>query len=358
MKLAHFETLAPVCPLCRRQGLDHALSIAVIERESRDDIAAGILQCTACGAEYPVIDGLPILVPDVRQFVQQNLFYLLARDDLTPAVESLLGDAAGPGSALDSIRQHVSSYMWDHWGDLDPQGFGPVPGDAAPGGVTRVLDAGMALAGDLPAGPLLDIGCGAGRTVAELARRTGRMTLGIDISVPLSRAGRRAAVAGQVDYGLRRAGLVYDRRRYATGQDDDGLVDIWICDVLALPFRADAFALANALNVVDCMVDPRAGLMEMSRILRPGAAALLSVPFDWSGHVTPVEAWLGGHSQRAAHAGRPEAILDMLLSPGPLAAGGLRRQGEAREVPWHVRLHDRSCMHYAACLVAARESME
>ncbi len=81
MKLAHFETLAPVCPLCRRQGLDHALSIAVIERESRDDIAAGILQCTACGAEYPVIDGLPILVPDVRQFVQKNLFYLLARDN-------------------------------------------------------------------------------------------------------------------------------------------------------------------------------------------------------------------------------------------------------------------------------------
>lgn len=358
MKLAHFETLAPVCPLCRRQGSDHALHLAVVEQESRGDIGAGILQCTACGAEYPIIEGLPILVTDVRQFVQQNLFYLMARDDLTPAVEGLLGDAAGPGSALDSIRQHVSSYMWDHWGDRDPQGFAAVPGDAMPGGVVRVLEEGLALAGALPPGPVLDIGCGAGRTVTELAQRTGAMTLGIDISIPLARAGRRAVVGGTVNYGLRQAGLVYDRRTYPTGQDEDSRADIWICDVLSLPFRNDTFALTNALNVVDCMVDPRAGLMEMSRVMKPGAASILSVPFDWSGHVTPVEAWLGGHSQRANHAGRPEAILDMLLSSGPLAAGGLRRQGEPREIPWHVRLHNRSCMHYSACLVAARESME
>jgi SAM-dependent methyltransferase len=121
---------------------------------------------------------------------------------------------------------------------------------------------------------------------------------------------------------------------------------------------AGTFALTTAMNVLDCMIDPRAGLIEMSRVLRRDGAALLSVPFDWAGQVTPLEAWLGGHSQRASHNGSPEAILDMLLQDGPLAAGALRRHGAAREVPWQVRLHERSCMHYSAYLVAARQSME
>jgi len=71
-----------------------------------------------------------------------------------------------------------------------------------------------------------------------------------------------------------------------------------------------------------------------------------------------VEAWLDGHSQRAAHGGSPEAILDILLSDGPLAAGDLRRNGPSQEVPWHVRLHDRSCMYYSAHLVAARKTVK
>src|SRR5690606_26502511 len=109
------------------QGRSSPLAIGAVEAEDAGDIHAGILGCTGCGAEYPVIDGLPVIVPDVRRFVQDNLFYLMARQDLPPLLESLLGDAAGPGSGLDSIRQHVSSYAWDHWGDHDPQEGEPAP---------------------------------------------------------------------------------------------------------------------------------------------------------------------------------------------------------------------------------------
>ncbi|OJT99377.1 MAG: hypothetical protein BGN83_19275 [Rhizobium sp. 63-7] len=359
MRRYHFESLRPVCPLCRRQGNQSALAILVVEAEEDDDIRSGILSCGACGAEFPILDGLPVLVPEVRRYVQDNLFYILARNDLTPAVEGLIGDAAGPGSGLEAIRQHVSSYAWDHWGDRDPEGAGDLPGGATPGAVIRNLASGLEMiAADMADGPILDIGCGTGRTTAELAERTGRLTLGIDISMSLARAGRQAVVGGVVDYALRRNGLVYDRRRYAAGHKAGKLADIWICDVMALPFETDTFAAAAAMNVVDCMVDPRAGLTEISRALRPDGAAILSVPFDWSGQVTPVEAWLGGHSQRAAHRGSPEAILDMLLSDGPLAAGDLRRNGPSQEVPWHVRLHDRSCMYYSAHLVAARKTVK
>src|SRR5690606_9598909 len=111
-----------------------------------------------------------------------------------------------------------------------------------------------------------------------------------------------------------RVGLVYERRTYPTGRSVGTSGDVWICDALALPFAAGTFALAVGMNVVDCLRDPRAGMVEISRVLKEGGSALLSIPFDWAGQVTPVEAWLGGHSQRSFHGGSPEAILDMLLS--------------------------------------------
>lgn len=356
MRRGHFELLRPVCPVCRARGEWSRLAVNVVEAEDGDDITAGIIGCPSCGAEYPVLDGLPLIVPDVRRAVQDNLFYLMARDDLPPAIESLLGDAAGPGSGLDSIRQHASSYAWDHWGDHDPQEAGPAAGGALPGGVARALEAGLEMIADkrLPDGPLLDFGCGAGRSVAELAARTSRPVLGVDLSVPLARLARRAVVGGEVRYARRRIGLVYDRRDFRLDLAGRELADVWICDALALPFAPETFALAVGLNVLDCLADPRAGLAEIGRVLRPDGEALLSVPFDWTGNATAVEGWIGGHSQRGPHGGGAEAILDMLLGDGPLAAGPLRRERPAREIPWHVRLHDRSCMHYRAHLVAAR----
>lgn len=358
MRISHFETLKPVCPVCRLSGHDAPLVLAVVEKEVRDDVLSGILTCEGCGSEFPIVDGMPVIVPQVRRFVQDNLFYLLARTDLTPAVESLLGDAAGPGSGLESIRQHVSSYVWDHWGDQDPVAYPAMPGGGVPGAVSRNLAEALDMMGDdLPEGPVLDIGCAAGRTVADVAKRLDRDVLGIDISVPLARCGRQAVVDGHVDYNLRRIGLVYDRRSYPLRHGAKGRGDVWICDALALPFRAGSFALAIGMNVVDCMSDPRAGLIEISRVLVDGGRAVLSVPFDWAGQVTPVEAWLGGHSQRSVHAGSPEAILDLLLSDGPLAAGTLRRADTVADVPWHVRVHDRSCMYYSAYLVVARKAV-
>lgn len=355
MKLGHFELLRPICPICRGSGHSSRLDIAVVETEAQDDISAGILCCRACSAEFPILDGMPVLVPDVRRYVRDNLFYLMARTDLTEAVESLLGDAAGPGSGLDSLRQHVSSYVWDHWGDHDPAEILPAAGGGTPGSVGRALRMGLEMISPkLPEGPILDIGCGAGRSTAELAASTGRTVLGIDISVPLARAGRRALLEHEVDYARRRVGLVYDRRRFALPAAGQNLADVWICDAQALPFADETFAMAAGMNVVDCLEDPRKGLIEVDRVLKPEGEALFSVPFDWTAQVTPVEAWLGGHSQRASHAGSAEAILDMLLSDGPLAAGSLRRVQPARETAWHVRLHDRSCMHYQAYLVAAR----
>lgn len=355
MFVHHFRSLHPVCPNCRLRNELAELKLSTVEQEQDGDVRFGIIICSACGAEYPIVDGLPVLVPDVRRYVHDNLFYLLARSDLPPVVESLIGDAAGPGSAFDSARQHLSSYVWDHWSEFDPEETEAAPGGIWPSAIVRALDAATTLVGeDLPDGPILDIGCGAGRTVLEMARRSDRMILGIDLGASLARAARRAIVAGRVDYGRRRIGLTYDRRCFDVPLSPPGRADIWICDAVSLPFADHGFALAIGLNVLDCLGSPRDGLAEIDRVLIKGGEVVLTVPFDWSAAVTPVENWIGGHSQRGSPRGSGEAILDCLLTPGPLAVGSLRRKSHAVEVPWQVRLHERSWMRYQAFGISAK----
>ncbi len=91
-------------------------------------------------------------------------------------------------------------------------------------------------------------------------------------------------------------------------------------------------------------------------MLAPGGKMVITSPYDWSAAATPIETWLGGHSQRSADHGASAAVLRALLTPGghPVAVTGLCLESEIDEVPWHVRLHDRSTVAYAVHLVVAR----
>ncbi|ALN74625.1 methyltransferase domain-containing protein [Aureimonas sp. AU20] len=343
MRLGHFHALKPVCVACRLKGVLAPLSLACVEEERHDDVRAGQLHCDACGLRYPILDGLPILVPELGRFLSDNLFYLTMRRDLSPGVADLLAEATGPGAGLDAIRQHVSSYGWDHWAGHDPAEAGGEqvePGQAARL-MARLLDA---LPAAPPSGPVLDLGCGAGRTVAELAERTGRLVLGLDLSVPLARIAQEAVIGGRVVYDRRRSGLHFERRAFAVPAHPQA--DIWIADAMALPFADEGFALLTALNLLDCVADPKGALAEFGRVLSPDGACALATPFDWSGAATPLTHWLGGRSAHAAHAGLPDRALDALLSDGPQAAGPLLRSRASEEADWEIRLHDRSAMRY------------
>ncbi|MCA9527506.1 MAG: hypothetical protein KC549_14550, partial [Myxococcales bacterium] len=144
MRRRHFDALRPLCPNCRSQGVESALRIGAVARERGSLVLEGALHCSraGCQAEYPIIDGVPILVAGVRAFITDNLLYLLARDDLSSHAESMLGDGSGPGSAFNTTRQFLSSYAWDHYADLDPQEPASEP---RPGAVIRTLDRGLEL---------------------------------------------------------------------------------------------------------------------------------------------------------------------------------------------------------------------
>ncbi len=363
MRRGHFEALRPVCPRCRAgRQLDAPLILASVEREEGDIVVEGVLHCSdpSCHLEYPIIDGLPFLVPDPRAFIADNLASIAARDDLSAVIESILGDAAGPGTAFDAMRQHLGIYGWDGYAELDPEEPEPPPGGARPGAVRRCLDRGLELLDRPPAPPALDLGCAVGRSsfvLAEhLARNGGGLVLGVDLNVAMLRLAQRVLRSGEVSYPRRRVGIVYDRRRFPARFAGAEQVDFWLCDALALPFAAGGFGLAAALNLLDCTSSPRDLLAALRTQLAPGGAAVLASPYDWSTAATPIQCWIGGHSQRGPTRGASEPFLRTLLTAGahPFSIDGLQILAEDERFPWQARMHERSTVAYATHLVVAR----
>ncbi|HTM19959.1 MAG TPA: methyltransferase domain-containing protein [Kofleriaceae bacterium] len=316
-------------------------------REEAGDILEGALLCPerACQREHPIIDGIAVIVADLRSFAEHQLPALLQRDDLSAYSESLLGDAAGPGSVVDAARYQLSSYGRVHWGDLDPDE--PLP---AGDGIAALAGAALALLPEPPSGAWLDLGCSLGRTTFELAGRTGDLALGVDLNIAMLRAARRVLRDGRAVYPHRRVGVVYDRKELAVSPPAAERVDFWACDVQQLPLPDGVAAGALALNLVDCVSHPFALLHEIGRV---AGRALLSTPYDWSTNATPFENWLGGHSQRGDQRGSSAAELRRLLgADAPEGAPPLRITAERDGVPWKVVVHERAVMHYQVHLLA------
>jgi len=380
VRRSHFGAWAPRCPVCARdRGRAAALLLAPGAVESGGDVLAGTLICAepACRHEYPVIDGIPVITAALRQTLGERAVELLLRDDLPAEALGQIGDALGPDSWLDTLRQGVSTYGWDAYADADPEEPPPAsPGAPRPGAARRVLAALLDLAAPLPEAParVLDLGCAAGRTSFDLAAAApGALVLGIDGNLALLRLARRVAARGEVRYGRRRIGLVYDERRFPLDPPGRERVDFWACDAAALPFAPGSADLVAALNLLDCVPDPLALLRGMATALAPGGALLLATPFDWAARATPLAAWIGGHSGRGAMAGAAEPLLEMLLDPSRAGADGTRggaspdperpgpgwgvaglEIGARGEHDWHTRLHDRSAVLYRTHLVTAR----
>jgi SAM-dependent methyltransferase/uncharacterized protein YbaR (Trm112 family) len=350
MQRRHFEAFSPICPVCLRAGAgEHTLRLATIFAEHDGDIRQGILHCTlaTCRHEYPILDGIPIITPNLRRHLSDRAVELLVRDDIDPDLEGLFGDAMGPDSWFDVLRQTLSTYGWDAFGDQDPQ-EPPAPEQNAPGAARKCLAELLRLAPPTPpTARILDLGCAAGRTTFELAAKLpGALVLGLDMNLSLLRLARRAA-HGEALYPRRRVGLVYDRRRFPLHLPAADRVDFWACDATCLPFAPATADLAVALNLLDCVADPPALLAALAKTLRPGGETLLATPYDWSTRATQPEGWIGGHSQRGPHAGAAEPLLHLLLR----GQNWLVR-AECLHFPWHTRLHDRSTVHYDAHLLA------
>jgi SAM-dependent methyltransferase/uncharacterized protein YbaR (Trm112 family) len=350
--MTHLRALAPVCPRClaeqpRDPGCPEPLPLALDEGGGlADEVDCGLLRCPTCSAGYPILAGLPVLVPDPARFIADHLVYFLLPADLPDAVEAWLGVALGGSGWHEAMRRHCSTYGWDHYGDCDPE---EAACDAAsrPGSAVRALSLALDGLTALPDGPALEAGCGAGRASFALAERTNGLVLGIDVNVPLLRLARQALHTGEVAYPRRDLGRAYLRRRVPFSAACSKQVDFWIADAQHPPFTRGRFGVLAALHMVDCLERPAEALAALRQVLADGGRAVISVPYDWAEGVTPVNEWIagGGGWRRAG----TDAEAELRIK---LAAAGFRIVEEWPHQPWRLRLHRRASVTYDTHVLA------
>ena len=345
MQLSHFELLKPICPVCLLSGRPEArLRILHVERGDANRIVEGALSCAACQFEYPIFDGIPLIMANVRDVVRDQLPALLQRDDLTPYAASLLADCAGPDSTYERDRYRIGAYAHAHWAD-------------APHGAGELSHAAFALAPAPTSSSIwLDIGCSLGRSTVELVRAGAGLVAALDLNLGMLRAFANLLATGTVRYDLRRVGVVYDRREITIElpANIQERIAIWACDATALPFAEGTAQGALSLNLIDCMAYPINHLSEVARVLTSGGHAVLASPFDWSSVATPFESWIGGHSQRGPLGGSSQAELERILGPQDPGKLSLRCVGTG-EAAWAIHVHERATMQYRTFLAAARK---
>ena len=119
-------------------------------------------------------------------------------------------------------------------------------------GLARKFDRIWALLREqLPAEALLDAGCGDGRYIAALGSMARRV-VGVDISERILETARAAAQRAGVEPELVRANLE------------------------SLPLEDDAFDVVLCTQVIEHVLDARAAVAELARVLRPGGTLILS----------------------------------------------------------------------------------
>jgi 2-polyprenyl-3-methyl-5-hydroxy-6-metoxy-1,4-benzoquinol methylase len=196
---------SPRCPLCSAI-LDPATSFGGVDRLHRTAGEFEVRSCPGCGTGVTLPQVAPAELP---------AFY--------PAGYGPYDDALGPVAGLAS-----RCIRW--WQGKRALARAPL----------RALDA-------IPAGTVLDVGCGRGDLGALLVGRGWRVT-GIDPSEHACRVARRRGI---------------DARR--------GTLD----DVELEPGAFDAVVFQHSLEHT---ADPRGALVEVARVLKPGGLVLVTVP--------------------------------------------------------------------------------
>ena len=337
MRYQHFEHFAPICPLCRRdQGTSVPLDLHVSDG-NLEWIEEGHFHCPRCQAIYPVLRGIPILVPNIGKYLEQSYIHTMWNTHFSAHHLQWLSEAAGPNSMLDNTRNYLSTYMWCHYGDLEPEP------DSKHSNLLNILDS--CKQETLPEGNLLDLGCAVGRSTFWLAEQYNRPVLGLDLNFAMLLHGQEVMRKGRVVYGQREVGTVYRWKEYETKFANTELIDFWVADAMALPLSDDSIGSAISLNVMDCTTSPMAYLAELNRVAKEFHSFC---PYDWSTAITEFHEWIGGHNSFAEWKGRPEKILRYLFSENSPHPDFQKSKiiHEIEEIPWRIRVHDRSMMEY------------
>jgi SAM-dependent methyltransferase/uncharacterized protein YbaR (Trm112 family) len=326
--------LVLVCPGCRTASPER-IDLRTLEPR-------GSLLVCVCGRQFPVVDGVPIVMADPGGYLATEIGAVVERD--LPAEVVALLVAGGPDDGhYPRLVEHLSIYLDAHWGDrAEPAPDGPGAGPGARALIDKVAERAAERVG-----LAVELGCSVGRIVAELAAGADQVC-GVELSFGAIRRARQLLDGQRIEYLRRAIGRHY---RAATAAAGDRAVPaarrMLVCgDALDPPLVPGAFDRVVALNVLDSVRSPRQLLSVMDGLCKPGGELLLASPYAWQSTVMADAERLGGID--------PATDLAAILRDGKDLCARYRIEDEA-ELPWTLRRDARSAITYSIHYLRARK---
>ncbi|MEJ7600751.1 MAG: methyltransferase domain-containing protein [Kofleriaceae bacterium] len=315
-----------VCPGCRERS-DGRLDLRTIER-------AGDVYGCECGRRYPIVEGLPIVLPDPSAYFRTEVVSLVERD-LPTEVAALLVEHGPDDAPYARLLEHLSIYLDAHWGDrAEPAvelAAGPLLAKLAERSTERV-------------GTAVELGCSVGRMTATLAAGAEHV-VAIDLHFGALRRAKALLAGERVAYHRRIAGRHY-APAIATGTAVAN-VSLVCGDALDPPLVPGVFDRVVALNLLDSVAKPRRLLQVIDALCAPDGELILACPYAWQSSVVHEDERLGGLD--------PAADLRAILREGDGLGGHYEIVDEA-DLGWTLRRDARSVVAYQTHYLRARKS--
>lgn len=336
--------------MCKGQLTLSEHSMEIIYGHSDGEVLQGMLRCTACGALYPVVAGVAIVVPDLRGYLQKNLSSIIQvvnsviRESkcITPSMIHFLSALNGRNACEWTQDECLDVYLQAHFGNITPETSPLNTAVANYAGGNFYDQQFQHLNHELcHTKKALDLGCGVGGMTWRMASIFHNV-IGIDMSFSSIFHARRVllhepvslkSVALETEPGEFNQSVTFD---YLRSDNTEFLV----ASALTLPCPDGWADCITSINLIDVLPNPALHIAEAARMLHPEGLFHLCDPLCWEPSV--LREIIENH-------GSPVSYLRTILDNENLSVF------ESYDAPWTLRINDRQANLYLCHCLAARK---
>jgi SAM-dependent methyltransferase/uncharacterized protein YbaR (Trm112 family) len=333
------EQIEFICPRCRH-GSDEGVVQASLElghvfKKEDGFVLEGFFVCSNadCGCNYPVLNGVPIILKDIKGWWHSEKSSLSVVAGDAPEMREYFAKLSHREPLCHAEMSLISSYMDLHYGTFEDSIFPSASWIDSKEFWKKVVEIAKPNKDEIYRRSL-DLGCSVGRYTFDLARFS-ELAIGIDIKFNTVSRAALFQRTKKIFYERRKHGRCFEEieTTYSPSQN----VLFLIADALDPPFKGETFDFVTALNLIDNVKLPLVLIGQMDALLKQGGSLILGAPYEWQTEICDAEEWLETDDMDS-----PE-MLKSILEGRLFPQMGITYEifEDIFDIPWLMRYHNR-----------------